>query len=151
MNYNIQVYIKENPPIDKSIPGPSAYVVKNRYVENQGASYSLRPNSSHMSMFVDPTKNYPGPGTYSGGENNGDNKKGFCLLSKYKSGGNAVISKGKERFDNRDLRRSVEVPGPGQYKAKVDLKYKSYGQAVFGSAERLDKGRYEKSKDLLLY
>jgi hypothetical protein len=54
--------LKENPPRDKSVPGPAAYTVKNSYVEKQGAAFSIRPNTSYASMFNDPTKKYPGPG-----------------------------------------------------------------------------------------
>ena len=51
-----------------------------------------------------------------------ENKNGFILNSKFKSAGNVVISRGKERFDRRDLRTSCEIPGPGQYKVNDRLK-----------------------------
>ena len=43
-------------------------------------------------MFVDPTKNFPGPGAYSGTGLIG-NKTGSYFNSRYKSPGNAVISR----------------------------------------------------------
>lgn len=66
-------------------------------------------------MFTDHTKNNPGPGQYIrvSGEKGGRNV--FYLDSRYKSNGSAVISRSGQRFDNNDLRRSREVPGPGQY------------------------------------
>lgn len=104
--------MKENPPRDKSIPGPAAYTVKNSYVEKSPAAYSLRPNSTYASMFNDPTKKFPGPGQYNGTAAM-ENKNGFTLYSKFRSSGAAVISRTGKRFDNRDMRRSMEVPGPG--------------------------------------
>ena len=108
----IQVYYKENPPRDKSVPGPQAYVIKSNYSEKASAAYSFRPNSNYGSMFNDPTKKYPGPGQYDG-QNATENKNGYTVYSKYKSSGAAVISRSGKRFDNRDQRRSMEVPGPG--------------------------------------
>lgn len=63
-------------------------------------------------MFNDPTKSNPGPGTYNG-QTASENKNGFYLASRYRSPGSAVISKNGRRFDNRDMRRSMEIPGPG--------------------------------------
>ena len=34
-------------------------------------------------------------------------------ISTYKSPGSAVIAKSGKRFDNKDYRRSMEIPGPG--------------------------------------
>jgi hypothetical protein len=42
-----------------------------------------------------------------------ENKNGFTVHSKYRSSGGVVISKSGKRFDNRDMRRSMEIPGPG--------------------------------------
>jgi hypothetical protein len=56
------VYIKENPPREKCVPGPAAYTPKPEAVEKSEARYSLRPCTSYASMFNDPTKNFPGPG-----------------------------------------------------------------------------------------
>lgn len=74
----------------------------------------MRPYSNYASMFNDPTKKNPGPGSYNS-ENATVNKNGFILFSKYKSPGGVVISKTGKRFDNRDQRRSLDVPGPGSY------------------------------------
>jgi hypothetical protein len=63
-------------------------------------------------MFVDPTKNYPGPGAYNGAAAT-ENKNGSIIFSKYKSPGSAVISKTGRRFDNREDRNSMDLPGPG--------------------------------------
>ncbi len=63
-------------------------------------------------MFNDPTRKNPGPGYYDPSRAL-ENKNGFTLSSKFKSSGAAVISKTGKRFDNRDMRRSMEIPGPG--------------------------------------
>ena len=65
-------------------------------------------------MFNDPTKYYPGPGQYDGHKAT-ENVNGHYAVSKYRSGGRAVISKSGKRFDNREYRRSMEIPGPGMY------------------------------------
>lgn len=104
--------MKENPPIDKSIPGPAAYVTKTAYTERAAAAYSFRPNTSYSSIFNDPTKHYPGPGSYNGHKAS-ENNNGFYAASKYRSAGRAVISKSGSRFDKKDHRRSVDIPGPG--------------------------------------
>lgn len=118
-----KVYLKENPPIDKNLPAPNFYKINSSFVERAPAAYSFRPNTSVGSMFSDPNKLFPGPGMYDGNKAF-ENKNGYYLYSKYKSPGNAIISKSGKRFDNRDMRRSMELPGPGQYKASVALKYK---------------------------
>jgi hypothetical protein len=58
------VYLKENPPKDKNVPGPAQYTINSSFIERAGARYSLRPNTSHGSMFSNPTKEFPGPGQY---------------------------------------------------------------------------------------
>jgi hypothetical protein len=56
--------LKENPPRDKSVPGPAAYQPKTHYVERAAAAFSMRPMTTYVSIFNDPTKLNPGPGTY---------------------------------------------------------------------------------------
>ncbi len=106
--------MRENPPRDKSVPGPAAYSSKTAYTERAAAAYSFRPNTGYSSIFNDPTKQFPGPGAYNG-HMACENKNGYYAVSKYRSSGRAVISKSGKRFDNYDYRRSVEIPGPGQY------------------------------------
>eukprot|EP00347_Sterkiella_histriomuscorum_P008017 403346688 len=132
-----RVYLKENPPRDKSVPGPAAYHAKTNYVETQAAAYSMRPSTTYASMFNDPTKQFPGPGHYEGQM---ENKNGMCAFSRYKSSGSAVISKTGQRFDMKDLRRSMEMPGPGQYDGFTTFykTKKNYGATVFGRQKRLE-------------
>ena len=59
-----RVYLKENPPRDRSVPGPGNYSIKTNFIEKRGAMYSIRPNTTYASMFIDPTKLFPGPGAY---------------------------------------------------------------------------------------
>lgn len=82
-------------------------------------------------MFNDPTKYFPGPGTYNGMVGN---KNGFCIDSRYKSPGNTVISRMGKRFDPNDIRRSMEIPGPGTYDGNETFYKvkKNYGATVFG-------------------
>jgi quinol monooxygenase YgiN len=94
------------------VPGPAAYNINNSYVDRASAAFSLRPKSTYASMFNDPTRKNPGPGYYDPSRAL-ENKNGFTLSSKFKSSGAAVISKTGKRFDNRDMRRSMEIPGPG--------------------------------------
>jgi hypothetical protein len=96
------------------VPGPSAYVVNDDYVIKSSAAYSMRPNSNYASMFTDPTRKFPGPGQYNG-QTATENKNGYTVYSKYKSSGAIVISRGGKRFDNREQRKSMQIPGPGQY------------------------------------
>jgi hypothetical protein len=96
------------------VPGPAAYTPKPEATEKSPAKYSLRPCTSYASMFNDPTKLFPGPGHYNG-QKCSENKGGFYISSRYKSPGNAVISRQGKRFEDYDMRRSMAVPGPGQY------------------------------------
>ena len=82
-------------------------------------------------MFVDPTKKYPGPGSYNFTIAT-DNKNGFTLHSKFKSPGAISIAKNGERFDRKDLKRSIEVPGPGNYTANHAAAKTHYGNTIFG-------------------
>lgn len=72
----------------------------------------MRPYTTYASMFNDPTVKFPGPGTYNG-HTASENKNGFTVYSKYKSPGGAVISRSGRRFDSKELRNSVNLPGPG--------------------------------------
>jgi hypothetical protein len=128
--------LKENPPRDKSVPGPAAYHARTGFVERTGAAYSIRPNTGYASMFNDPTKSFPGPGQYNGMV---ENKNGFCIDSRYKSPGNAVISRSGRRFDQKELRSSMENPGPGTYEGFLTFykTKKNYGVTVFGRQKRL--------------
>ena len=72
----------------------------------------MRPVTQYASMFNDPTKKFPGPGSYNA-QSASENKGGFYLSSRYKSPGNAVISRQGKRFEDYDMRRSAAVPGPG--------------------------------------
>lgn len=56
-----KVYLKENPPRDKNVPGPGAYEQKS---EKSQIKYSIRPKTAVHSAFQNYTKGYPGPGTY---------------------------------------------------------------------------------------
>lgn len=94
------------------MPGPSAYNPNVTAIEKTNAQYSMRPNSQYASMFNDPTKKFPGPGSYNA-QTASENKGGFYLSSRYKSPGNAVISRQGKRFEDYDMRRSAAVPGPG--------------------------------------
>ena len=91
--------------------------MKNGFVEKQGAAFSIRPNTSYSSMFNDPTKKFPGPGSYDPMKAI-ENKNGYTVYSKFRSSGGVVISKSGKRFDNRDMRRSMEIPGPGSYHSR---------------------------------
>mmetsp|Transcript_21148 Transcript_21148/g.15469 ORF Transcript_21148/g.15469 Transcript_21148/m.15469 type:complete len:136 (+) Transcript_21148:410-817(+) len=95
-------------------------------------------------MFSNPNKSFPGPGQYN--ELAGyENKNGHYFTSRMKSPGCVVISKQGKRFEDLDLRRSQEVPGPGQYQGgNIRIAYKSPGTAVFGRERRLDSKQYKK-------
>ena len=88
-------------------------------------------------MFVDPTKKFPGPGSYNA-TNATDNKLGHVVSSKFRSSGGPVIARSGKRFDNRDQRRSMEIPGPGTYTANYKQRQRNFGVAVFGSEKRLN-------------
>ena len=61
------------------------------------------------------------------------------MMSRYKSPGTAVISKEGRRFDNSALKRSMEIPGPGNYNgAESMIKVKTLiGAHEFGKERRL--------------
>ncbi len=61
-----KVYIKENPPVDASVPGPGQYVVKRDFTEKSPSKYSLRPKTAKDCSFQNYTKFVPGPGAYDG-------------------------------------------------------------------------------------
>ena len=96
------------------MPGPAAYNIKSDYVSRAAAAFSMRPSSNYASMFNDPTKKFPGPGQYNG-QTATENKNGYTVYSKFKSSGAVVISRTGKRFDNRESRKSMDIPGPGQY------------------------------------
>ncbi|CDW71854.1 UNKNOWN [Stylonychia lemnae] len=132
------VYIRENPPRDKSVPGPAMYQIKSDYTLTSAAAYSMRPNSHYASMFNDPTVKFPGPGTYDG-QAATENKNGYTIYSKFRSPGGAIISKTGERFDLRQHRKSVDIPGPGSYQLTHlgPSMQKNFGAVVFGKSRRL--------------
>jgi Sperm-tail PG-rich repeat len=78
-----KVYIKENPQVDASVPGPGQYDHTASMKLMQGVMYSLRPKTTKDSSFQNFTKHFPGPGTYE--LNATEDKNGFCFVSKYKS------------------------------------------------------------------
>jgi hypothetical protein len=98
--YFKKVYLKENPPVDLSFPGPGQYKVKRDATERSQSKYSLRPKTAKDCSFQNHTKFVPGPGTYS--QKASESKNGFIVNSRYKSGARAVISRGGSRFDNSD-------------------------------------------------
>ncbi len=131
-----KVYIKENPPHDDAIPGPGAYNVKKQAIEMNNASFTMRPNTSMGSMFNDPTSSYPGPGQYNAMKAI-ENRNGFYVYSRYKSPGNAVISRKGQRFDLSRERTAAEIPGPGMYKQGVsNPRMRNSKFIVFTRAER---------------
>jgi hypothetical protein len=109
-----KVYLKENPPVDITVPGPGQYEVKRNAVESSASRYSLRPKTAKDSSFQNPTRGFPGPGQYTQKASEGG-PTGFIVNSKYKSGGCAVISRGGSRFDSSALKTSGAIPGPGNY------------------------------------
>lgn len=119
------------------MPGPAAYTPKPEILEKSPAKYSLRPCTSYASMFNDPTKHFPGPGSYNGAKAS-ENHNGFYISSRYKSPGNAVISRQGKRFEDYDMRRSMAVPGPGMYQNIPVKVWRNYGAAVIGTSQRTD-------------
>ena len=57
-----KVYLKEQPPPDKAIPGPGQYQINGTF-GNSGLQYSLRPRTGD-NIFSQRRKKSPGPGTY---------------------------------------------------------------------------------------
>jgi hypothetical protein len=100
-------------------------------------------------MFNDPTKHFPGPGSYNG-QKASENHNGHYVSSRYKSPGNAIISRQGKRFDDHDMRRSMLVPGPGQYPNIPHKVWRNFGVAIIGSSKRADLSDLsKKSKDSL--
>jgi hypothetical protein len=114
----LQVYLKENPPKDKNIPGPGSYNCRPINSDRSNLAFSLRPRTSHGSPFIDYQKDNPAPGAYNEMKCV-ENKKGRYIVSNFKSPGAAVIPNAGNRFDNQMLRRSVDIPAPGQYKDDI--------------------------------
>lgn len=87
-----------------------------------------------------------------------DSKNGFIYSSKYKSYTGTVISRRGKRFDDSRIKSSMELPGPGVYKPRLDLnnkgnysfyRYRNSGAPVFSKAKRstnLDNSATRKSK-----
>jgi hypothetical protein len=109
-----KVYLKENPPVDISVPGPGQYTIKRSAIESNASRYSMRPKTAKESAFQNHTRGLPGPGAYNVKASEGG-PTGFILNSRYKSGGCAVISRGGSRFDRSALRTAGAIPGPGNY------------------------------------
>ena len=112
--------------------------------------YSLRPKTTKDSSFQNTTRGFPGPGTYELSAT--EDKSGFCFVSKYKSSTGTkfhVLSSGNltGRIDMNLMKRSMQVPGPGNYenheKLKMDpkgiyqfSKWISSGATVFSRVDR---------------
>lgn len=156
-----KVYIKENPPLDASIPGPGAYMIKPEAIEKQAQRYSLRPRTAVGGAFAGAMRDGPGPGAYD--LKSTENRNGHCYVAKYKSSGGVIISRTGERFDRQSSRKGNDVPGPGNYdmatlefdkKGRYSLaKWKNSGAPVFSKARRtvnLDDSVTRKSKIILL-
>jgi hypothetical protein len=129
--------------------------------------YTLRPKTTKDSSFQNFTKHFPGPGTYE--LNATEDKNGFCFISKYKSSTGTKINtispgnhNASQRIDVNLMRRSMQVPGPGNYedheKLKMDprgsyqfSKWRSSGAPVFSRSRRntnLETSVTRKSKPL---
>lgn len=160
-----KVYIKENPQADASVPGPGQYDHNATIKQMHGVMYSLRPKTTKDSSFQNFTKGFPGPGTYE--LTAAEDKNGFCYVSKYKSSTGTKINSttnanSSQRIDVNLMRRSMQVPGPGNYevneKLKMDprgiyqfSKWRSSGAPVFSRSRRntnLDTSVTRKSKYL---
>jgi hypothetical protein len=46
-----KVYLKENPPVDISVPGPGQYTIKRSAIESNASRYSMRPKTAKDSSF----------------------------------------------------------------------------------------------------
>ena len=75
------VYLVQNPPRDRAVPGPGAYTVRAEPGINS-SKYSIRPKTSSNGM-LSPSYKYPGPGTYRNFES--ITPLGTQFLSKWKS------------------------------------------------------------------
>jgi Sperm-tail PG-rich repeat len=151
-----KVYLKENPPVDDSKPGPNQYMIKRDVTESSPSKYSLRPKTAKDCSFQNYTKFVPGPGTYSVKASESNNK-GFIVNSRYKSGGCAIISRGSQRFSDPSM-KATGVPGPGNYHPKGDMdrrgnytvaRFRNSGAPFFPKAGRdtnLDTSKTRKSK-----
>lgn len=73
----------------------------------------MRPNTQHASIFNNPTKKFPGPGTYDNLQHS-QNKNGFTFEARFRSPTGAVVPK-DQRFKNKELKDQVMLPGPGNY------------------------------------
>lgn len=118
----------------------------------QGVMYTLRPKTTKDSSFQNFTKGYPGPGTYEMTAT--EDKNGFCYISKYKSSTGTKINSitpgntnASLRIDVNLMRRSMQVPGPGNYNDNEKLtmdpkgnyqfsKWRSSGAPIFSRSQR---------------
>jgi len=130
------VYLKENPRHEKSVPGPGAYN-PDPHAQEKSLSFSLRPKTAFGSAFDSAKNSCPGPGNYDVASS--ISRTGHLFNAKYKTSG-APIIKGNTRFDLHSARRSSQSPGPGHYDSKVQLdprgnymysKFKSSGAPLF--------------------
>lgn len=87
-DYFTKVYLKENPPVDISVPGPGQYNVNTSYVD---LKYSIRPRTASFSSFQNFTKGFPGPGAYDLSAVEIKNER--CINSKFKSFGAPLMSR----------------------------------------------------------
>lgn len=117
-----KVYIKESPPIDKSIPGPGQYVVPPKIGDAQ--KYTMRPKTinpcndlTYSYVFVESMTTIrinPGPGAYE--MKPALNQNGAYFNSKYHNSMATTMAPSRSlRF--LELKNSPEKlnPGPGRY------------------------------------
>lgn len=103
------VYLKENPVKDKSVPGPGSYKPDHK-CHQKSISFSLRPKTAFGSAFNNGKKSLPGPGNYEVASS--ISRTGHLFNAKYKTSG-APLIKGNQRFDGASARRNSNSPGPG--------------------------------------
>lgn len=136
--------------------------MKSDIANDYSVKFSMRPRTAMNSAFQNFTKNNPGPGAYNhisvAKDASGNNRAVFSYHSRMKSSGGVAISKGGERFDRSLLRASIDNPGPGMYKPKLNFdpkgsysfsNWKSSGAPVFSKATRkvdLETSNTRKSK-----
>lgn len=96
-------------------------------------------------VFFDPTKGNPGPGSYQA-DKVLEMVKDRSIYSKYRDSGSVILTRAGKRFDDRDVRKSMAEPGPGEYAPEVSVnstgryflgRYRNGGAPIFSKQKRV--------------
>lgn len=110
------MYLKENPPKDKGIPGPGAYNFSPK-LGTEASKYSIKGRTANP-LLLTSTRHNPGPGAYA--PKNEMNETGKYMIGNvHNSLAPSFSLPSLKRFQYVD--NNKHFPGPGTYAPKIGI------------------------------